>query len=67
MSGILDVVNDASLTSFVLLWFGQSVHTSGFWLFHEMLNNGKVVIAYMRKYRALYVAFENSPSLGLFF
>lgn len=37
MSGTCDVVNDESLTSFVLLWFGQSVRTSGIWLFHEML------------------------------
>lgn len=67
MPGIFDVVNDASLTSFVLFWFGQSVRTSGIWLFHKMLNKCKVVITYMRKYRALYVAFENSPSLCLFF
>lgn len=67
MPGIFDVVNDASLTSFVLLRFGQSFCTSGIWLFREMLNKGKVVITCMRKYSALYVVFANSPSLALFF
>jgi len=32
-----------------------------------MFNKDKVVITYMRKCRALYVAFEDSSSLGLFF
>lgn len=53
MPGIFYAVNDASLTSFVLLWFGQSVRTSGIWLLHKMLSKRKVVIAYMRNYRAL--------------
>lgn len=53
MPGIFNVVNDGSLTSSVLLWFGQSIHTSGIWLLHKMLSKCKVVITYMRNYRAL--------------
>lgn len=47
MPGVFNAVNDASLTSFVLLWFGQSVCTSGIWLLYKMLSKCKVVITYM--------------------
>lgn len=53
MPGIFNAINDAFFTSFVLLWFGQSVRTSGIWLLHKMLNKHRVVIVYMRNYRAL--------------
>lgn len=53
MPGIFNAVNDASLTSFVLLWFDQSIGTSGIWLLHKMLSKSKVVITYVRNYRAL--------------